>query len=59
VQIRALTEGKSLLKEVEEVCSECLPLYRSAADHEVDCNPLIPTAADEAIIRGVRKAATG
>lgn len=55
----ALTHGKSFLEEVEEVLSERLPLYRAAADHEVDTDPLTPTAVAEAIIRELRSSATG
>jgi shikimate kinase len=50
----ALTEGKSFLEEVEEVLSERLPLYRAAADHEVDTDPLTPTAVADEIIRRFR-----
>jgi shikimate kinase len=47
----ALTEGRSFLEEVEEVLSERLPLYRAAADREVDTDPLAPTQVADEIIR--------
>ena len=36
----SLTEGRSFLEEVEEVLSERLPLYRAAADCEIDTDRL-------------------
>jgi shikimate kinase len=50
----ALTEGKSFLEEVEEVLSERMPLYRAAADREIDTDPLTPTAVADEIIREFR-----
>lgn len=50
----ALTEGKSFLEEVEEVLSERLPLYRAAADREIDTDPLTVTGVADEIIRGFR-----
>ncbi len=55
----ALTEGKSFLEEVEEVLSERLPLYRAAADHAIDTDPLTPTAVADEIIRKFRTPASG
>jgi shikimate kinase len=53
----ALTEGKSFLEEVEEVVSERLPLYRAAADREIDTDPLTLTAVADEIVREFRTAA--
>jgi shikimate kinase len=50
----ALTEDKSFLEEVEEILSERLPLYRAATDHEIDTDPLTPTAVADEIIREFR-----
>jgi shikimate kinase len=50
----ALTEGKSFLEEVAEVLAERLPLYRAAADREIDTDPLTPDAVADAIIREFR-----
>jgi shikimate kinase len=49
-----LTEGKSFLEEVEEVLSERLPLYRAAADREVDTDPLTAAEVAEGIAREFR-----
>jgi shikimate kinase len=50
----ALTEGKSFLTEVAEVLSERLPLYRAAADREIDTEALTPTAVADQIIHEFR-----
>ena len=50
----ALTEGKSFLEEIEEILSERLPLYRAAADREIDTDLLTPTAVADEIIREFR-----
>jgi shikimate kinase len=50
----ALTQGKSFLEEVEEILSERMPLYRAAADREIDTDPLTPTAVADEIIREFR-----
>jgi len=47
----ALTAGKTFLEEVEEVLAERLPLYRAAADHTIDTDPLTPDAVADAIAR--------
>jgi shikimate kinase len=47
----SLTEGRSFLEEVGEVLSERLALYRSAADREIDTDPLTAAGVAEAIIR--------
>ncbi len=49
-----LTEGRSFLEEVEEVLSERLPLYRAAADREVDTDPLTVAEVAEEIAREFR-----
>ena len=49
-----LTEGKSFLEEVEEVLSERLPLYRAAADREVDTDSLTVGQVAEEIAREFR-----
>ena len=50
----SLTEGRSFLEEVEEVLSERLPLYRAAADREIDTDLLTPEGVAEEIIREFR-----
>ena len=50
----SLTEGKSFLEEVEEVLSERLPLYRAAADRQVDTDPLTAAEVAEEIAREFR-----
>jgi shikimate kinase len=50
----ALTEGRSFLEEVEAVLSERLPLYRAAADREIDTDPLTVTGVADEIIREFR-----
>jgi shikimate kinase len=47
----SLTGGRSFLEEVEEVLSERLPLYRAAADREIDTDALTPTEVAEEISR--------
>jgi shikimate kinase len=46
-----LTEGRSFLEEVEEVLAERLPLYRAAADREIDTDPLTAAGVADEIIR--------
>ncbi len=50
----SLTEGRSFLEEVEEVLSERLPLYRAAADREIDTDPLTAAGVADQIIREFR-----
>jgi shikimate kinase len=50
----SLTEGRSFLDEVEEVLSERLPLYRAAADREIDTDPLTVTDVADEIVREFR-----
>jgi shikimate kinase len=50
----ALTQGKSFLEEVEEVLSERDPLYRAAADREIDTDRLTPAAVADEIVREFR-----
>ena len=50
----SLTEGRSFLEEVEEVLAERLPLYRAAADREVDTDALTPEGVAEEIAREFR-----
>ena len=47
----SLTEGRSFLEEVEEVLSERLPLYRDAADCEIDTERLTAAGVADEIIR--------
>ena len=47
----SLTEGRSFLEEVEEVLSERLPLYRAAADREIDTDRLTAAGVADEIIR--------
>jgi shikimate kinase len=47
----SLTGGKSFLEEVEEVLSERLPLYRAAADCEIDTDRLTAAGVAEEIAR--------
>jgi shikimate kinase len=46
-----LTEGRSFLEEVEEVLSERLPLYRAAADREIDTDRLTVAGVADEIVR--------
>lgn len=55
----SLSEGKSFLEEVEEILSERTPLYRAAADREIDTDPLTPTAIADEIVREFRALAPG
>jgi len=55
----ALTEGKTFLEEIEEVLAERLPVYREAADREIDTDPLTPAAVADEIIREFRALAGG
>lgn len=47
----ALSEGKSFLEEIEEVLSERVPLYRAAADREIDTDALTVSEVAEEIGR--------
>ena len=46
----ALTAGKTFTDEVAEVLERRSPLYRSAAHHEIDTDPLTPEQVADAII---------
>lgn len=46
----ALTSGKSFTEEVAEVLERRTPLYKSAAHHEIDTDPLTPEQVAERII---------
>ncbi|BCS53121.1 shikimate kinase [Geobacter sp. SVR] len=46
----ALTEGKSFTEEVAEVLSRRTPLYRSAADHEIETDLLTPRQVADRIV---------
>jgi shikimate kinase len=50
----SLTGSKSFLEEIEEVLAERLPLYRAAAHHEVDTDPLSVEEVADTIIRQIR-----
>ena len=50
----ALTEGGSFLEEVGQVLAERLPLYRAAADREVDTDRLTAEGVAEEIAREFR-----
>lgn len=47
----SLTEDRSFLEEVEEVLSERLPLYRAAADREIDTDRLTVSGVADEIVR--------
>jgi shikimate kinase len=49
----ALTQGKSFLAEVEEILEERLPLYRTAADFEIDTDGVTPEEVADRIVREV------
>lgn len=46
----ALTDGKSFTEEVAEVLERRVPLYRSAAMHEIDTDGLAPEEIAEQIV---------
>ena len=46
----SLTEDRSFLEEVEEVLSERLPMYRAAADREIDTDRLTALGVADEII---------
>lgn len=46
----ALTDGKSFTEEVAEVLERRIPLYRSAAMHEIDTDGLAPEEIAEQIV---------
>jgi len=46
----ALINGKTFTEEVAEVLDRRTPVYRSAADHEIDTDPLTPAAVAEQVI---------
>jgi shikimate kinase len=50
----SLTEGRSFLEEVDEVLSERLPLYRAAADREIDTDRLTAAGVAGEIVREFR-----
>ena len=45
----ALIQGKTFTEEVAEVLERRTPIYRSAADHEIDTDPLTPKAVADRI----------
>ena len=47
----ALIQGKTFTEEVAEVLDRRTPIYRNAADHEIDTNPLTPAAVAEQIVK--------
>lgn len=47
----ALTDGKSFTEEVAEVLEKRIPLYRSAAMHEIDTDGLAPEEIAEQIVQ--------
>jgi len=57
----SLTEGQSFLEEVAQVLAERLPLYRAAADYEIDTDSLSPAEVADVIEResSARSAAPG
>lgn len=46
----ALTSGKTFTEEVAEVLERRMPLYRSAAHHEIDTDPLTPEQIADRIV---------
>jgi shikimate kinase len=50
----SLTEGQSFLEEVAQVLEERLPLYRAAADCEIDTDALSATEVAKVILREFR-----
>jgi shikimate kinase len=54
----SLSEGQSFLEEVEAVLAERLPLYRAAADREIDTDSLSVAEVAERIIREFRALST-
>jgi len=51
----ALTDGKTFTEEVAEVLERRIPKYKSAAQFEIDTDPLTPEQVTERIIRIWRK----
>jgi len=47
----ALTQGKTFTEEVAEVLERRTPIYRSAADHEIDTDALTPEAVADLIAK--------
>ncbi|MDO9265401.1 MAG: shikimate kinase [Desulfosalsimonadaceae bacterium] len=47
----ALIQGKTFTEEVAEVLDRRTPLYRSAAHHEIDTDPLTPAVVAEQILK--------
>jgi shikimate kinase len=52
----ALTAGKTFTQEVAEVLEQRIPKYKSAAQYEIDTDPLTPEQVAEKIIQIWRKA---
>ncbi len=52
----ALTAGKTFTQEVAEVLEQRIPKYKSAAQYEIDTDPLTPDQVAEKIIQICRKA---
>jgi shikimate kinase len=51
----ALTAGKTFTEEVAEVLEQRIPKYKSAAQYEIDTDPLTPDQVAEKIIQICRK----
>jgi shikimate kinase len=51
----ALTAGKTFTEEVAEVLEQRIPKYKSAAQYEIDTDPLTPDQVAERIIQIWRK----
>jgi len=47
----ALTQGKTFTEEVADVLDRRTPIYRSAADHEIDTDALTPAAVADQIVK--------
>ncbi len=50
----ALTDGKTVTEEIEEVLVHRTPLYAAAADHIIDTDHLAPEAAARCIIDAIK-----
>ena len=50
IQRPSLTGGRSFTDEVADVLARRAPLYRSAAHHEIDTDPLTPEEAADRIV---------
>jgi shikimate kinase len=51
----ALTAGKTFTEEIAEVLEQRIPKYKSAAQYEIDTDPLTPDQVAEKIIQICRK----